>query len=330
MRSPDLANTLESLAAQGAQSPYSGELGRLIAEDMTANGGLLTWADLAEYRTVARTPLRVRLGAWDVAVNPAPSIGGPTLTAMLRLLAQRHADGTAGPGAIVDIQRRVLAFRHNRMDRAQDLERAGAELLDLVDRHGDIFLAAVSASPETIHVSAIDSDGLACSATTSAGYGSGVTIPGTGLMMNNALGEPELNRLGLHALTPGTRLASNMAPTAARRGDGAALAIGSPGADRITTALMQVLGHVCLDDMGLQAAIDAPRLHVAYDDDGRPRLEHEDGPGLREAAHDSGLPWRTHEEIGMYFGGVAAALRHANGTLLAAGDPRREAATGVV
>ncbi|MDO5711425.1 MAG: gamma-glutamyltransferase, partial [Micrococcales bacterium] len=142
-------------------------------------------------------------------------------------------------------------------------------------------------------------------------------------------GEPELNRRGLHALPPGTRLASNMAPTTARHDGGATLAIGSPGADRITTALFQVLGGVCLDGHPLQRAIDQPRLHIAIDDKGRERIEYEDSPIPAEVALGTGLPSVAHPGLSMYFGGVGAAARHDDGRLDAAGDPRREAAVGV-
>ncbi len=349
MRSPDLANTLEAIGRDGAATLYTGELAHVIADDMAAHGGLICLEDLAAYRVMARAPLRTQLGSWDVAVNPAPSVGGPVLTAMLRALVERRAElelatprdeeptDTHGipvvcdPATLIAVQQIVLAYRHRSIDLAEDLAAALDEMITSLGAHGAAGLAALSASQDTIHVSVVDSDGLACSVTTSAGYGSGVTTPGTGLMLNNGLGEPELNRRGLHALPPGTRLASNMAPTTARHEDGATLAVGSPGADRITTALMQVLGHFCLDGMTLQGAIDAPRVHVAVDDAGHARLEHEDGPGLREAAHACGLPYRTHEEIGMYFGGVGAALhgwQAGEGILMAAGDPRREAATG--
>ena len=121
-----------------------------------------------------------------------------------------------------------------------------------------------NASSSTVHVSVVDERGMACAITASAGYGSGATIPGTGILLNNCLGEPELNRRGVHALTPGTRLGSNMAPAVGRRADGAVLAIGSPGADRITTALLQVLGGYALGGLDLQAAVDEPRLHVRH------------------------------------------------------------------
>jgi gamma-glutamyltranspeptidase/glutathione hydrolase len=177
-------------------------------------------------------------------------------------------------------------------------------------------------------VSAVDEQGTACAVTMSSGYGAGMVIPGTGILLNNSLGEPELNRLGLHALPPGTRLASNMAPTTARSASGAALAIGSPGADRITTALMQVLARALLRGEPLQAAVDAPRLHVRFAQDGSPRVELEPSDELEAAVQATGLASHTYPGAHMYFGGVGAAELADRG-LVAAGDARREAAVGL-
>ncbi|SDP52586.1 gamma-glutamyltranspeptidase / glutathione hydrolase [Pedococcus dokdonensis] len=319
---PDLADTLEQISVDGARSLYTGDLAARIAADSDERGGLITAADLAAYRAVVRTPLRLDLGEWDLALNPPPSVGGPMLAVMLRELAGAGWDWQR----IIDIQRRVLSFRHQVHDLSTDLEEDGYALLESIDRHG---LAGLPTSSSTAHVSAVDSDGTICAITASSGYGSGATVPGTGMMLNNCLGEPELNRLGLHALAPGTRLASNMAPSVARSSSGSALAIGSPGADRITTALMQVLGRHCLDGTPMQEAIDAPRVHVRILDDGTPRVDHEDDPGISAAIAALGLPSFSHGPTSMFFGGVGAARRLADGALDAAGDSRREAATRV-
>ena len=138
----------------------------------------------------------------------------------------------------------------------------------------------------------------------------------------------ELNRLGVHALEPGTRLASNMAPTTARSEPGRVLAIGSPGADRITTALMLVLGQGCLHDRDLQAAIAAPRVHLRQVENGFV-VEHERDEAIAAAVGRSGLPSHEYAEPHMYFGGVGAAAVSTSGDLQAAGDARREAATGI-
>jgi gamma-glutamyltranspeptidase/glutathione hydrolase len=226
---------------------------------------------------------------------------------------------------VIDIQRRVLSYRLNVHDRSHDLAADGHALLEAVERYG---LAGLPMSASTANVSAVDEHGTACAVTMSCGYGAGMVIPGTGILLNNALGEPELNRLGLHAVPPGTRLASNMAPTTARGASSAALAIGSPGADRITTALMQVLGRVLLHGEGLQAAIDAPRVHVRFMEDGSPRVEHEPSDELAAAVAGTGFASHSYPSPHMYFGGVGAAELADRG-LLAAGDARREAAVGV-
>jgi gamma-glutamyltranspeptidase/glutathione hydrolase len=148
--------------------------------------------------------------------------------------------------------------------------------------------------------------------------------PGTGIWLNNCLGEQELNRGGLHSLPPGTRLPSNMAPTVGRSRGGDVLAIGSPGADRITTALLQVLAGFGGGALSLAEAVARPRLHVRHLPDG-PVVEHEDGLDLPPLD----LPTRSHGAGSMYFGGVGAALRQADGVLVAAADPRRAGATAI-
>jgi gamma-glutamyltranspeptidase / glutathione hydrolase len=315
---PALGDLLELVGRDGASV-----VGTAMAADMARNGGLVTSSDLAAYTPIVRMPVRRRLGAWDLAFNPPPAIGGPVLAVLLGELARR---GDWGWRDVLEVQLSVLRYRLDVHDLAPDLETAGRELLLSVDRHG---LAGLPTSASTAHVSAVDDDGLACALTMSAGYGAGVTVPGTGLLLNNALGERELNRLGLHRLPPGTRLASNMAPTTGRTDDGRALAVGSPGADRITTALMQVLGAGCLHEVDLQGAVDAPRLHVRFDG-AEAVAEFESDPSIAAALEANGVRRTEHAERSMYFGGVGAAYLREDGRLEVAGDPRREAAVGVV
>jgi gamma-glutamyltranspeptidase/glutathione hydrolase len=322
-----LAETLGRLATEGPGLFADGDVGRALLAVMKEQGGLITADDLAAYEPVVRPAHHLRVGEWEVATNPPPSVGGPMLAVMLGELARR-TDWTWDDA--IDIQRRVLGYRASVHDLAPDLEADG---LDLLGRVGERGLDGLHRSSSTAHVSAVDSDGNACAVTMSSGYCAGMCIPGTGILLNNTLGEVELNRRGLHALQPGTRLASNMAPTTGRAtADGSGvrrpLGIGSPGADRITTALMLVLGQGCLHGRDLQHAIDAPRLHVRVVDDGFV-VEHERDEALAAAVERSGLPAHEYPEPHMYFGGVGAALMTPDGDLLAAGDARREAATGV-
>ncbi len=323
-RNLDLADVLDALAEEGPQLFTTGSVGRAITADMAAHDGLVTDADLAAYAPVVREPVMRDLGAWSLAINPPPSVGGPMLAVMLGELARR-GDRWSWTD-VIDVQRRVLAYRHAVHDFSVDLAVDGHALLASVERYG---LPGLPTSSSTAHVSATDSDGLACAITVSSGYLSGVATPGTGLLHNNALGEPELNRLGLHAVPPGTRLASNMAPTTGRTRDGRALAIGSPGADRITTALMQVLGRDCILGMPLAEAILAPRAHVSHLADGTPVVDTEPSEGIAAAVTELGLTAREHGSLDMFFGGVGAAYRTASGQVGADGDPRREAAVGV-
>lgn len=322
-RNAELAAVLDEVARVGGSLLTTGEVGRALVSEMAANGGLVTQADLAAYEVVVRPPLRRVVGDWDIAVNPPPSVGGPMLAVMLGELARSRSPSW---DEVLRIQRAVLAYRVAVHDHSRNLDADGHALLASVDRHG---LAGLPTSASTAHISAVDSDGLACAVTMSSGYGAGVTVAGTGLLLNNALGEPELNRRGLHALEPGTRLASNMAPTVGRAADGRVLAVGSPGADRITTALMQVLDQLCLQGADLDTAIRAPRMHVRFGTSGAALVEHEAHAEIALAIIRAGLPGLDHGDLSMYFGGVGAAYRDAAGKLSAAGDPRREAAVAV-
>lgn len=319
-----LGDILDLVGRQGAEVLSTGEVGAAMADHLAALGGLVTRRDLAAYRPVERIAVRRRVGEWDLALNPPPAVGGPVLAVLLGELARRDRWGAAD---VLAVQERVLRHRVGVLDVASDLDAAGRDLLLAVDRHG---LAGLPTSGSTVNVSAVDRAGNACAVTTSAGYGSGIAVPGTGILLNNALGEPELNRLGVHRLAPGTRLASNMAPTTGRADDGRVLAAGSPGADRITTALMQVLGAVCLRGSAVHDAVRAPRVHVRFDEAGHPVAEYESDPALAAAAAATGWTVRDFGPRSMYFGGVGIAHQRSDGVLEAAGDPRREADVAVL
>ena len=318
---PELANSLRLIADQGFSAFYTGEIGQRIAAEVQANNGLLTAEDLATYRAIERSPLRLQFGEWDIVTNPPPAIGGACLAAMLLLLDQRslHPWDSASVQQLIEIQQAVLGYRSHRLERASDLSQAVAELLELARLDE---LHSLVKSPSTIHVSAVDSDGLACAISASAGYGSGVMVEGTGLWLNNSLGEIELHPHGLENLPPGTRLSSNMAPTLAKRADGAMLAIGSPGASRITTAIVQSLMHFIQCGLPLSEAITSPRLHVEVGEEPS-RISFE--PDL-PISPQPGFSLQPFSAPSMYFGGVQAALWEPNRGLSAAADPRRAGA----
>lgn len=320
---PHLADSLEQIARDGADAFYTGDLAAAIVAEMAVGDGILTTRDLAEYRAVVRPALSTALGDWTVSTNPAPAVGGVALAALLALLGDRPAAGgwqQEDRVALVSAQRAVLGHRARVLDVAPD-RRLAAERLMATCSRGE---RPVSTAPNTAHVSVVGADGTACSITCSSGYNSGVVVPGTGISFNNWLGEPELTPNGPHAEPVGSRLLTAMAPTVARRDDGAALAVGSPGSDRIPTAIAQtLLGYVNAAD-SLAGAVAAPRAHVRIL--GGERVDHESDwpvpPGLDLPAH--AMPPHS-----MYFGGVGIAVWTPARGLDAAGDPRRTGATAL-
>ena len=322
IRVPHLADSLRRVAQHGAREFYSGELGHRIADHVQARGGTLTRQDLAEYRAKLREPLVTPVNGWQVVTNPSPALGGVILTAMLTLLAGEYPSLPSDPVARqIAVQKLVLGYRHRQAGDSRTVERDMIRLMAGVSRQ-DLHLLG---SPSTVQTSAVDGTGLGCSITMSTGYSSGLMPAGTGIWLNNCLGELELIPEALAGPPPGARLPSNMAPSIARNEQGSTLVIGSPGADRITTALLQVLDQHLLRDRPLAAAIGAPRVHLEYEGDS-PRLAHEPIGELPANAP----PPRAFGEHSMYFGGVAAARADRTGQVHAAADPRRAGGTRVV
>jgi len=178
----------------------------------------------------------------------------------------------------------------------------------------------------TTHISVADAAGNLASLTLSNGEGSSYVLPGSGVMLNNMMGEEDLNPDGFHRLPGGVRLASMMTPTIVRLSDGGQLALGSGGSNRIRSAILQVLVNVLEFDMDLEQSVNAPRLHL----EGK-QLNVESG--FSAAAMESLLSeWPGLEQwpgSNLFFGGVHAVERLANGEFRAAGDPRRGGAVAI-
>lgn len=326
VRSPikvsSLADSLSAIAEDGAKVFYEGDLARAIGEHVAGRDGLLTMEDLQNYRAIVRAPLETTLRHWRIACNPPPAVGGAVLFALLRGFAKEPVStwDRETIGRLVRLQHRVLSWRRHHLDLSDDVERDVSKLLALVD---EPLLLPSGTSGSTVHTSAVDDGGLACAITASSGYGSGEMPQGTGLWLNNCVGELELNRRGLEAGPPGVRLPSNMCPLVARDKN-RLLAAGSPGADRITTALHQFLVNFMQFDLALDEAIASPRLHLDLSKD-KWRVAHE--PGL-DVPQDE-CPTLPHARPSMYFGGVAAALHDKRHGFQVAADPRREGGTTV-
>jgi gamma-glutamyltranspeptidase/glutathione hydrolase len=323
VRMPNLATTLSALADEGCDLLYQGELGRQMSTAVLEGGGILTREDLAAYQPILRSPIVIDLDAWSIATNPPPAVGGACLAAMLLLVEDHefHAWNRQEVETLVRVQRAVLGYRKRRLDPHESDRTAEADALMNMARMGD--LGGIMSSPSTVHTSAVDSEGGACSITVSAGYGSGMMTPGTGFWLNNSLGEVELHPEGFHGVPTGTRLVSNMAPTVARGRNGSVLAVGSPGADRITTAISSVLLNFIHLGMSLSDAVAYPRVHTEVFG-GVPTIACE--PGLPAHAFDD-MEVRRFPDLSMYFGGVQAALWDPVAGHFEGADPRRAGGT---
>ncbi|HEX6710656.1 MAG TPA: gamma-glutamyltransferase [Rubrobacter sp.] len=327
VRFPELADTIEALGEGGAKLFYEGELARRISTYMLEMGGIITEEDLAQYEAIVREPMSVRYGAGAMHTNGPPSAGGSTLAQMLRVVSAYDLANIAETeyvrvmaGAMkLALQDRETAY----LDGAQNgrvAERLTGEEYAARQRRR-IFSAF--GSPHTTHLSCVDSDGLAVSITASMGYGSGLVVPGTGIPMNNTLGEPELNPKGFHALKPGERLISSMSPTVVSSEEGGLIALGSPGASRIPTAILQTVINVLDFGMTLEGAVLAPRFHAEGD-----LFAYEAGASTADLDRYERV--LTYETPNMFFGGVNAVRRTPDGRFEAAADPRRSGGTAFV
>jgi gamma-glutamyltranspeptidase/glutathione hydrolase len=311
LRNADLASFLESLNEDGDRELYEGELARRLVADMRAGGGQITEADLKAYRVVEREPLRDVYHGATLLTNPVPSFGGPLLVYSLRLLQAcwPREIGFGTPGHLALLVSVLQEVDRGRGDPAFDLESAVGESL------GASRERIQRAFGGTTHISVCDARGNVASMTTSNGEGCGYVVPGTGIMLNNMMGEDDLHPRGSHASPPGIRVASMMSPTLLLQGDSVRLALGSGGSKRIRTALLQVISNVLDFDMSLSAAVEAPRLHW---DGTQVQIE----PGFDASAVEalqSRWPVNRWSVRDLYFGGVHAASPTGAG----AGDPRR-------
>ena len=322
-RNPELADVIEVMALEGARFVTEGEVAAgLLA--LTREGGHLERPDLARYRPVWRRPLTRQRGGARIALNPPPALGGMLIAFALELIERG-----ARP---VEVAHAFAATCRARIEAALQADpEAGARKLlseELVSRYRREIAGRPAAVRGTTQISVIDGRGMGAALTLSNGEGCGLMIPGTGIMPNNMLGEDDLVPGEWHSWTPDVRLSSMMAPMAVDWPDGRVAMMGSGGSNRIRTALTQVLLQLVDRGRPVEAAVEAPRLHVECDaeqtvDFELPGLAEGDRAALLEACPDA----RAWDEPSMFFGGAHAVMREADGSLVAAGDPRRAGAS---
>lgn len=309
---PALADSLSLIAEEGPGTFYKGELGRRICDQIKSDGGFVELDDFTRYEPYVRHPISTESFGWRVECNPPPASGGASLVHVLALLENARLDApTDRLRALVEALRTATLL-------AQEVPEDPDTIVADEDEDAAVGRRRSHPSSDTTHASSADADGYLCSITESAGYGAGLVVEG--MMLNNTLGEEELNPLGVHGIAPGARCHSNQAPTIATAGDRSrVVALGSPGATRIVGAIAQTLMRIAVDGMSLAEAVAAPRAHLDPRDEGD-TLCYE--PGLPGDQIEAYL-LRPYDDIHMYFGAVQAASVTDMGEIDAANDPRR-------
>lgn len=291
---PDLAWSLRQIADGGADAFYRGPIAERIVAAMEINEGLITAADLADYKPVEREPVRGTYRGWEIISMGPPSSGGTTLVEMLNILENfemTDLDPTGAPLAhmLIESMRQAYLDRATYLgdsdfhdvpvawltSKARAAELAAAIPVGRARRSLDLGAAILTPpeSPETTHYSVVDAEGNAVSTTYTieAGFGAKVVAPGTGFLLNNEMGDFNVwpgmtdarGYVGTEAnrIAPGKRPLSSMTPTILARAGKPVALLGSPGGKTIINTVLRLIVNLVDFEMDLAAAIDAPRIH---------------------------------------------------------------------
>ena len=354
------AQTLSDIAVNGCDYFYKGDIGRQLVQDCREQGGHITLADLEGYQVVERSPLALNYRGKTMLTNPPPSSGGALIAFALELLRSidvadmpfgslQHSQLLAKVMQLTNIARKDgyddhlystdIAKTFLAKDHYQDYETQLAQFIQPM-------VQGISTPPSpilnkwgsTTHISVIDGEGNAASITASNGEGSGYTIPGTGIMVNNMLGEADLHPNGFHQWPENLRISSMMAPTIIlNEQHRPEIVLGSGGSNRIRTAILQVLSNLVDFNMPIDQAVNSPRVHWEKGTFGlEPGLD--DGGLIQAEIEAQRFPFDgtvdQWDAPNMFFGGVHAVIKSVdeNGTECfdGAGDRRRGGMVGIV
>ncbi|MEL6351040.1 MAG: gamma-glutamyltransferase [Cyanobacteria bacterium J06627_28] len=347
---PQFADTLEYLAGLGDESAlrafYEGEFAQQVVRDCEAEGGYLTLADFQNYRVIERSPLSINYRGTQLLTNPPPSAGGSLIAFCLELLdrfdlSRMTFGSTEHLTLLSQTMRWTNVARRSHLDGSLFDPGIADKFVatDLVDKYVEPLRELVSEGVNrwgsTTHLSVMDDEGNAASVTSSNGEGSSYVIPGTQIMMNNMLGEEDLNPHGFNQWPLNQRMSSMMAPTMILKEGKPQLVLGSGGSNRIRSAILQVISNILDFDMPLAAAVEAPRLHwengIFHVEPGLAKTASEETASLAETlvtealGTDKVVQW---QQSNMFFGGVHTVGLTASGQLHGAGDSRRNGAVG--
>lgn len=298
---PAYADLLDALATGALTGPHDPAYVDPIVSAMTQHGGLVTREDLLTYAPQLRLPISTGRATAQVWTNPPPSFGGAIVMEALGRVAPTTSETILWPGVVEALLKATESGRTS-----------------------DLNAGATQVARGTTHVSVIDRAGRVAALTTSTGSGSGTMV--RGVAFNNMLGEEDLNPHGMHALPPGQRMGSMMAPMLVELADGTVIAAGSGGSERIRSALTGFLVRVIDLHESPGTAIGAPRVHPMPD-----QVQCEPGFSREVVAHmREGHPVQEWPSGDLYFGGIHAVSRAPDGSVHAIGDARRAGAVAVV
>ncbi len=322
---PAFAAALEALAGEGEELFYRGELGAALLRDCREHGGWLQREDLEGYRVEKRRPLHLQYRDAQIYTNPAPSMGGMLIGFSLGLLQQAGSAPRERAGQLLWMARAMALTQRMRNDSGlHEHVHESLRVHDLLEqwarRYRELVQAHPSASRGTTQVSILDGEGNLASMTLSNGEGCGYVLPDSGIMINNMLGEEDLNPGGFHAWPVDRRLASMMAPSALRLGDGSLAATGSGGSNRIRSAILQLMTNLIDHGMDVTEAVEAARIHY---ESGLLNLEPPLAPEVLQALRAEFPEQRLWSDHNLFFGGAHTVLLHPDGRLEGHGDPRR-------
>ncbi|MEX2657139.1 MAG: gamma-glutamyltransferase [Balneolales bacterium] len=332
LRQPALADCMESLANEGEAFFYRGEIAQEVDRMCREQGGHVTLEDLSRYDVAGREPLKITYRDAGLAINPGPSSGGTLIAFALKLF--ESTDPGANPHGSADqlltlarVQQLTEAARLDFMVN-HNLPVPGEKMLDpdYISTFRRQIKESVRFPRGTTQISIMDNDGNTASLSTSNGEGCGRLIPGTGIMLNNMLGEEDLHPGGFQSWPENRRITSMMAPGMLNMSDGTVVAFGSGGSNRLRTAILQVILNLTDHHMTLEKAVCNPRIHC---EKGFLSVEHGFDTGELAPLLSAFSDYKIWSSSNLFFGGVHSVRRGTDG-FQGVGDPRRGGVARVV
>jgi len=321
-KNPQYADFLEAFAKEGARLFYEGEVAREIEKISKENDGLIYKEDLKNYEVIKRNPIDFKYKDYEIVTNPPPSGGGILIAFTLKLLEQydlkdfRSYEYVKG---LIESFNTTSDFRREHVDEFLHDEKLKEILFNdrLIKNYCTTMNSRLNLWGNTTHLSVIDEKGNAVSVTTTNGEGSGHVISSSGIMLNNMMGEEDLNPHGWFAWDEGIRLPSMMAPTAVLKDGHPELILGSAGSNRIRSAITSTIINNLEYGMNLDKSINSPRIHF---EKGVVCVEPNLDITIRNEL-ERHYKLQYFDSLNIFFGGVQAV----NGNLEGGCDSRRGA-----